>query len=42
MSQLYELFADTTMANDARAANVTRQSDQSTSPNSPTSQEVRL
>ncbi|MCX4147903.1 hypothetical protein PQR70_28290 [Paraburkholderia madseniana] len=42
MSQLNELSADTTMANDMRAANVTRHDDQSTSPNSPTPQEVRL
>ncbi|MFM0731425.1 hypothetical protein PQQ52_13150 [Paraburkholderia sediminicola] len=42
MSQLNELSADTTMANDMRAANVTRHGDQSTSLNSSTSQEVLL
>ncbi|MFM0044291.1 hypothetical protein PQR05_07740 [Paraburkholderia sediminicola] len=45
MSQLNELSADTTMANDLRVANVARHSDRFTSPNSPnspTSQEVRL
>ncbi|CAD6553422.1 hypothetical protein LMG28140_05279 [Paraburkholderia metrosideri] len=42
MSQLYEPSVATTMANDVRATNMTRHCDQSTPPNSPTSQEVLL
>ena len=50
MSQLYELSAVTTMANDMRAVNLTHEltdeltseRDQSTSPNSPTSRGVLL
>ncbi|RKE37555.1 hypothetical protein B0G76_3815 [Paraburkholderia sp. BL23I1N1] len=42
MSQLDELSSDTALGNDARAANMARHGDQSTLPNSPTSQEVRL
>ncbi|WP_341315251.1 hypothetical protein WN982_08340 [Paraburkholderia sp. IMGN_8] len=42
MSQLDELPSETTIANDVRATNMTRHSDQSTPPNSPTSQEVLL
>jgi hypothetical protein len=42
MFQLNEPSGDTTLANDMHAAYVTRRSDQSTPPNSPTSQEVLL
>ena len=42
MSQLYEPSVAITMANDVRAANMTRHRDQSTPPNSPISQEVLL
>jgi hypothetical protein len=42
MSQLNELSGATTIANDVRAANMTRHSDQSIPPNPQPSQEVRL